>query len=302
MTVFKARGQLLEPTDTVNLTASFYDFNGFPVNTATFPTISIIDPTGLVILPPTTTGMTQLNVGQYLYQYTIPYAPAFGVYNDIWQGNIGDGYIVTQTLSFIVETTDLPAVNTDGYRHLGDDFGFNYSQCAINNINKLLKMLKARLNSSGKSKSTDNYGNVIYVTCDIYSTDMLVTFLANALSDFNQIPYFTRFTFDDVQFVDQFADILVEGATIIALASQALIEKGREYQITDNGVNFNPPAVAELLETQYSTQLQNYWEKLKYIKNSLRPAPLGLGTLQVLSPYSNPMVMRLRHLRSRQIF
>jgi hypothetical protein len=87
---------------------------------------------------------------------------------------------------------------------------------------------------------------------------------------------------------------------LYALASQALIERGREFQITDNGLNFNPATVSELLETQYSTLLTVYWEKLKMIKNSLRPSPKGLGIFSMNSGI-NPAFSRLRHLRARRI-
>lgn len=53
---------------------------------------------------------------------------------------------------------------------------------------------------------------------------------------------------------------------LYALASQALLERGREFQTTDNGVTFNPPSISELLNTQYSVLLQHHWEKLKTIK------------------------------------
>lgn len=295
----KARGELLEPTDVVNLTVIFYNNMGIPTNTDTFPQVSLVQPSGLVALPPTSVGVSQVDVGKYLYQFAIPINGPMGVWNDIWQGSIG-GIVITSTLSFVVEHTDLPAINSDGYAHLGDDPGYNYSQIAILNINKLLKTLKARLNSSGKSKSTDQFGNVIYVDCDIFSVDMLVAFLANALTDFNQIPFFTFFSFEDTPIIDQFHDILVEGATLMALASQALIERGREYSLTDNGVTFTPPLVSELLNTQYNTLLTNYYDKLKFIKASMRPNPLGLGTLTI-GAARNPMFARLRHLRARSI-
>jgi hypothetical protein len=296
----KSRGELLEPTDVVNLTVQFYNNMGFPQNTDSFPQISIIQPSGLVAFPFTSAGVSQVDVGKYLYQFNVPINGPMGVWNDIWQGSIG-GIVITETLSFVVEHTDLPGINTDGYVHLGDDPGFNYSQIAILNINKLLKTLKARLNSSGKAKSKDAFGNVIYVDCDIFSVDMLVTFLANALTDFNQIPFFTFFTFEDTSIIDQFHDIIVEGATLMALASQALIERGREFTINDNGVSFTPPLVSELLQTQYNTLLTNYYDKLKYIKNSMRPNPLGLGGLSILSNNRNPQINRLRHLRARQL-
>jgi hypothetical protein len=295
----KARGELIDVTDQVNLTVQFRDMSGTPVDTDSFPTISIIQPSGLVSLAPTSAGVARIGVGKYSFIYTIPINGPYGVFNDVWVGFI-NGFRVETNFEFVVLHTQVPGINTDGYAHLGDDPGFDYSQQAIKNINKLLKSLKARLNSAGKAKSTDGYGNVIYVDCDIFSVDMLVTFLATALWDFNQVPFFTFFQFDDDNFVEQFGEILVEGATLYALASKALIERGREFQITDNGLNFNPPTVSELMNTQYSTLLSHYWEKLKYIKNSLRPAPRGLGVFSMNSAI-NPAFARLRHLRARRL-
>lgn len=295
----KARGELLDVTDQVNLTVQFRDVSGNPLNTDSFPTISIIQPSGLVLMAPTSAGVTQVGTGLYSYIFTIPYNGPYGVFNDVWTGFV-NGFRVETTFSFVVAHTQVPAINTDGYIHLGDDPGFHYSQCALANINKLIKSLKARLNSSGKAKSADAYGNTVYVDCDIFSVDMLTTFIATALWDFNQVPYFTWFTFDDQGFVDQFGEVLVEGATLYALASKSLIERGREFQITDNGLNFNPPTVSELMQTQYSTLLSHYWEKLKYIKNSLRPAPRGLGVFSMNSAI-NPAFARMRHLRARRL-
>lgn len=295
----KGRGELLDVTDQVNLTVQFKDAMGNPINTDSIPTISIVQPSGLVAIAPTSAGVQQIGTGNYLFTYTIPINGPYGVFNDIWVGYI-NGFRVETTFSFVVTHTQIPSINTDGYVHLGDDPGFRYSQCAIINIDKLMKSLKARLNSSGKAKSSDAYGNTIYVDCDIFSVDTLTTFLATALWDFNQVPYFTFFTFDEDSFVDQFGEILVEGATLYALASIALIERGREFQLTDNGLNFNPPTVSELLQTQYSTLLSHYYDKLKYIKNSLRPAPRGLGVFSMNSAI-NPAFARLRHLRSRRL-
>jgi len=297
--VIKARSELIDVTDQVNLTVQFRDTSGNPVDTDSFPTISIVQPSGLVALASTSAGVARVGVGKYSYILNIPINGPYGVWNDIWTGFV-NGFRVQAQFEFVVIHTQVPAINTDGYVHLGDDPGFQYSQAAIKNINKLLKSLRARLNSSGKAKSVDSYGNTIYIDCDIFSVDMLVTFLATALWDFNQVPFFTFFQFDDDSFIEQFGEILVEGATLYSLASKSLIERGREFQITDNGLNFNPPTVSELMNTQYSSLLSNYWEKLKLIKASLRPAPRGLGIFSMNSPI-NPAFARLRHLRARRL-
>jgi hypothetical protein len=297
-----ARGQLIEPTANVGLTILFKDGNGNPINTDTFPTITLVQPSGLVGIGPTSSGVFQPGgTGQYEYIYQVPIDGPMGVWNDVWAGYI-NGFRVERTFSFVVAHTDLPGINSNGYLALGDDVGFNYSQTAIYNINKVIKMMKARLNSSGKAKSTDAYGNVDYVDCDIFSVDMLATFAAMSLSEFNNVPYFTNFNWDDSWFFGTpgFIQAIADGAVMFALASQALIERGREFQLTDNGINFNPPSVSELLNTQYNTLLAHHWEQVKFIKASMRPAPVGLG-LWGMTNATNPAARRLRWLRERRI-
>lgn len=296
----KSRGEIVGPTGQINLTVQFKDMFGNPIDTDSFPTISIIQPTGVIFLAPTSVGVTKISTGKYSYIFTAPINPTMGVWNDAWTGYI-NGFRAETTFSFIVNITQIPSINTDGYVALGDDPGLDYSQIAILNINKLLRSLKARLNSSGKSKSVDAFGNTVYVSCDIFSIDTLVSFLATALWDFNQVPYFTFFQFDDNMFVEQFGEILVEGATLYALSSKALIERGREHTITDQGIAFNPPTVSEIMMTQYNTLFTGYNEKLKYIKNSLRPAPRSLGVFNMQSSGLNPAIRRLQHLRARRI-
>jgi len=299
--MIKARGEFVDVTEQINLTVQFKDPSGDPIDCDSFPQISIVYPNGLVALSPTSVGITRLSTGKYSYIYTVPMNGPYGVFNDIWTGYI-QGYRVEASFNFVVASSQMQAApNSDGYVSLGDDPGFHYSQCAIKNINKLIKALKARLKSSGKAKSKDEFGNVIYQNCDIFSIETLTTFLATALSDFNQVPYFTFFNFDDEQFVEQFFEILVEGGTLYALSSQALIEQGRQFSITDNSINLQMPSVADMLNTQYSTLLSHYWEKLKYIKNSLRPAPKGLGVFSMSGSSINPAIRRMRHLRERQI-
>lgn len=138
------------------------------------------------------------------------------------------------------------------------------------NLDKLVDLVRFVLRSHSKAKSLDGYGNTFYVDCEIYDRSVLEAFVHLSLSNFNQTPYFTFWGLDDNKFVDVFTEILVEGAVIYALGSQALLERGREFQITDNGLNFTPPGVSELLNTQYSTLLQHHFEKLRLIKMSIR--------------------------------
>lgn len=300
MVILKTRGQIVMPTETVQIQAQFRGFDGYAKDLSVFPDVSIIEPSGNVILGPTKMGVFRLATGLYGFDYAVGINASIGVYTDVWQGII-DGYVTTGTFNFVVHNTQMPMVNSDGYAHLGDDPGFNFSQTAIKNINKLLKALKARLNSAGKAKTKDQFGNDIFIDCDIYSLDTLVTFLCNALTDFNQIPHFTFFTFDDTPIIEQFFEAILQGAVIYALASKALIERGREFSVSDNGISFVPPTVSELLNTQWNTELTNHFDKLKLIKASMKPAPSSLGVFST-STGANSAVRRLRFLRQKQWF
>lgn len=299
MVTFRSRGETAGLTEGVHLLASFYGLDGNLSDLDSFPTVSIIQPSGNVIFPPTSSGVYRLSTGVYGYDYIFSLNSNLGVWTDVWRGNLG-GVVLVQTLNFVLQNTMMPAVNSDGYVHLGDDPGFSYSQVAIRNINLLLKTLRARLNSSGKAKAKDANGNDIYIDCDIFSVDVLVTFLASQITEFNSYPHFTSFDFNDSDIIQNFHEVFVQGAVLMALSSKALIERGREFQITDNGINFTPPTVSELLNTQWSTELANHFEKLKMIKANMKPSPMGLGTLTITAA-RNPIVSQLRHRRARQI-
>lgn len=298
--MYRSRFETVQHTDIVRLTAEFYDTSGDLVDLDSFPKISIIQPSGEVLLAPTSAGVAHVATGVYEYDLSVGINYTIGIWRDQWTGTLDGNDTARFNGMFAVIDTNLPGVNSDGYVALGDDPGFNYSQDAIRNINSLLKLLRARLNSSGKAKATDKYGNTIYVECNIFSVDMLVTFLADSLSHFNEIPLTTAFTFDDFQFVNLYGNVLVQGAALYALSSKALIERGREFVISDNGINFTPPGVSDIMSTQWSAEISNHTEKLKMIKQNMRSAPLGLGTLNIMVA-RNPVISQLRHRRARQI-
>jgi len=297
--VYKNRNEVVQPTETVQLRASFKDMSGVLTDLDSFPTVTIMQPSGTISLA-TSVGVTKIATGTYNFNYLIPIEGPYGIYNDTWTGSI-NGFPIQSTFNFIVEVGQLPATDVDGYISLGSEPGYEFSQTALCNINKLLKYLKAKLRSAGKVKRTDANGNTIFIDCDIYSIDILVSYLMMSLSDFNQTPFFTSFTFEDTSFCNQFADILVKGAQLYALSSQALLEKGREFNITDNGINFTPPSIADMLNTQYSTLLTNYYDHLKLIKDQFRSNPIGLGIFTVSTAARSPILSQMRHRRARAL-
>ena len=114
------------------------------------------------------------------------------------------------------------------------------------------------------------------------------------------VPFFTAYAFSDQIIQTLFSAAIVEGAYIFALASQSLIEKGRDFTISDGGVSYQPPQLGDFLQSQYSTWLTSYRERLRFIKNSIRPGPVGFGTYTNLGSGA-PAFLRLRHLRARRI-
>lgn len=283
----------------VELYVRFLDAAGNPVNADNIPQVEITDSAGTVQQTLTRVGVSLADdPGLYLFSYQIPLTAPDGYWNDRWVTKIG-GEKVENTFEFRVLSAGEIDEALPPHHEPGDDIEFNFSKDEVMCVNKLLKVLKKRLKSEGVRKVPDGAGGFIDVPCNIFSNAELICFLVNSLSEFNQTPHFTTFTFADPQICDLFLDIIVQGAALLALAAQTLIEKGREFSITDNGVTYQPPAVSDILNTQYSTQLTAYREKLKFIKVNLKPSPLGLGTFRVTSV--NPNFLRLRHLRERQI-
>src|SRR3989304_1589041 len=210
----RPRSSVIEPGDTVRLRTRFRGPNGQYTDLDAFPMVTIIQPTGGIAVGPTSSGVFREDVGVYGFDFEIALQTSLGVWVDVWQGTL-NGFTVLSEFTFQVNTTQLPAINSDGYRHLGDDVGFDYSQIAIANINDLLKLLRARLKSAGKHKTKDEFGNDIFVDCDIYTTAELVTFLVMSLSQFNETPHFTAFAFDDTPIIQTFMGILEQGASLM---------------------------------------------------------------------------------------
>jgi hypothetical protein len=286
---------------TVDLFVQFRDQSGEPTNTDVAPSVEISDANGTVIRILSSTGVSKVvdTAGLYQFSYTVPLAnTSDGYFTDRWVANIGNTQ-VSSSFQFLVFEGGSVDQDIDATFTPGTTFNFAFSQAEVNGIDKLLHILKKRLKNDGVRKVPDGSGGFIDEACSIFSNDELICFLVNSLSEFNQWPHFTQFTFADVQIQDLFTDIIVQGANLLALAAQTLIEKGREFTINDNGVTYQPPQVADILNTQYGTQLGYYKEKLKAIKTSLKPGPKSLGTFRVTAV--SPNFLRLRHLRERQI-
>src|SRR5690606_39012995 len=116
-----------------------------------------------------------------------------------------------------------------------------------------------------------------------------------------ETPHFTQFEFHHTDIINQFFGVLVQGAVVQLMAGLALLERGREYNITDSSISVQVPTVSEMLSTQYSAELNNWFERVKMIKGTMRPSPLAMGTLTGTIGRA-PQFNRLRWLRARSFF
>lgn len=277
----------------LKLEIQFNDSAGNAKDADATPNIQIRDAVGTTAFVQTTSGVTRIGLGHYRYELTVPDGYISGVWNDIWRGSL-DGYAITNIFDFRVDSKgDIQAVGTivEPDSVLGDDVVDNWNQAEIKNLNILLRMLKARL----RNNAYDASGN----PCNVFADNDLITFLCASLSEFNMTPTLTSYTFEDINTSTLFADVLTQGAMLVAWSGQAILESGREFTITDNGVVVQPPPVSSTINTQYSANLADYRSKLKEIKRNLRPSAVGMGAGSILT--SNPSVRRLRHLAERRI-
>jgi len=150
--------------------------------------------------------------------------------------------------------------------------------------NKSLAMLKVKLKD-------------IDPNCKAFQTDELDMLLESALADFNSEPTFTNFNWNDLE--DRWLHVISLGAMVFALYAQGLIEVGREFTITDNGVSFNPPQISGYIQSMAGTLIQHYDALKQRIKQNMKPRPQMVGLFAPMA--ISTQFMRLRHLRERRL-
>jgi hypothetical protein len=133
-------------------------------------------------------------------------------------------------------------------------------------MEKLKQGLKMRLNSAGKVKHKDEQGNDVFVKQDIFAEEMYEAAIETAISALKQFSIGSHFGENEAGFFRTYQDLIVQGATIQLLAGQALLERGREFQFTDNGIAYKPPSVSDVLMTQWQLEYQMYMEKLRLLQ------------------------------------
>jgi hypothetical protein len=288
--------------NTIVLEIDLRDATGNRADADSLPEVAIIDPQDTLLRARSSTNVVRIDQGRYRLAYLVPGAGHVGIWIDHWYATL-NGFETEARLNFIVLDTSAD-IEVAGDK-IGDPARVTYTEQEIIGLNKLLAMLKARVKNNTFVESIDEYGATQFVDCPIFTNEELTWFLNCSLSEFNQTPHFTDFMFSDnvISGIDggigRYSHIIVEGAAILALAAQMLIEAGKEFTITDSGISMNPPPLSSTMNTQLSTFLAGHLEKLKAIKCSIKPHPLGIGSFRVMA--ISPNYLRLRHLRERRI-
>ncbi len=134
--------------------------------------------------------------------------------------------------------------------------------------------------------------------CEIFSDGQLLSYIDLSLQSVNSHPTWTFYTIDSVP--RDWYNVIVLGAYVYALNAQGLVERARNFTISDQGVNYTPPDLPGHFQSLAQQMDAKFLAEKERIKANVRPAPIGLGSTVVLSP--NPSVIRLRHLRAHRFF
>jgi len=280
----------------INLEVKVLNALGQTTDADSTPWVEIKNADGSTVRSLSPSGVVRIDTGTYRLTYTPSITSHSGIFTDHWRAVV-DGFTTDASLQFIVLSTNA-SIDVAGLQ-IGDVPCKVWTQAEIAGINVLLAQLKCRLKNNAKAQILDEYGQKAYVDCPIFTDDELLCFLNGSLSEFNQTPHWTNFSYDSPVIYERNAHVVVEGAHIIALGAQMLIEAGREFTVSDNGVTMQPPPLSTTISTQFGALLTAHTERLKFIKCSMKPAPYGIGTFRVLAV--SPAYLRLRHLRQRQI-
>ena len=280
---------------TVVLEIDIKDALGNRIDPDAPPEMSIADAFDVIVRPMSSYGIIRTEVGRFRVNYVVPTTARTGIWIDKWK-TVVNGFPTDASFNFIVMTASTE-IDVSGDQ-IGDPARVSYTQEEIIGINILLESLQMRLKNKLQVETTDAYGNITFVDCHIFTNEELVWFLNSSLQEFNSYPHFSSYKFSDPVIYQRFCHVIIEGALISAFGAQLLIEKGREFSVTDNGISFTPPQISEALNSELTHFAAAHREVLKNIKFSLKPGPIGFGNSWF---GTNPAYRRLRFLKERRI-
>lgn len=135
-------------------------------------------------------------------------------------------------------------------------------------LDKLVDLVVFRLAAVGQIQEVDNFGRRVYQEKSIFEPKTVETAIKMALTAFNAIPPFTYFKMEDEENIDQISDSLVTYAAYLLLQRQALVEKGYEFTVKDNGVNWTPPILSQFLFEVAKDLRDNWVQRTEVLKGS----------------------------------
>jgi len=151
--------------------------------------------------------------------------------------------------------------------------------------NQLIQYLRQTLNDTDSA-------------CEIFSDSQLLSYIDMALQSVNSHPTWTFYTLDSVP--RDWYNCIVIGAYVYAINAQGIVEIARNFNISDQGVNYTPPPIPQHYMSLAQAMEAKFEAEKERIKANVRPAPVGLGSTRVLTP--NPAILRMRHLRAHRFF
>ena len=140
---------------------------------------------------------------------------------------------------------------------------------------KIIKALDIRLNHIGKKTTNDENGNSIVVDSRLFTEEQFIDAIEASIATaglFLAGPDNVRNNLDFYQ------DIVTHGALLTILSGHALLERGRECKIVDNGVVLDPPDISNILMEQWYKEYDVYMEKLRMLTTYVSTAAITANT------------------------
>lgn len=134
-------------------------------------------------------------------------------------------------------------------------------------IDYYIKLVRARLADDNVVKSKDSSGNDVFFKSEIYTDEQIVSYLEGSLQRLNVLlPKGLSFEATPLE-IFELTDLVVQGAVITALASKALLEKGREFSFLNGGIKYAPPNTSDILMRQWEVEMVDYRSKVEAVRS-----------------------------------
>lgn len=114
-------------------------------------------------------------------------------------------------------------------------------------IQSIVTALRSRLSDFGTKREIDTNGHVVITMSEVFSEDELIGFTSVAAMQAKWIKSGLS--------LDRYKAFVFQAALVAALGSKSLAERGREYKMSDNGIEYQSPTLSVVLMEQYKAEL-----------------------------------------------